>query len=402
MRDDELQILGAEVRKRKRNKWLKTCLAVVGVVFMVIVIELSVRDTVTDWLIKVVGETPVGELGGTINPRLQQVADSLLTAQLEEIIGEQGQVIVMEVQTGEIKAIAGRERRFDGSYQPCVNFCYSQLPGSTVKTASLLAALETGKAKLTDKINTQSGIWDADGTLIKDHNWRRGGYGVITLDRVMEVSSNIGICKTIQKVFKGDEQHYFDLLEEMSFGQPDSIEGLEGLTPISFISPKDSSWVNKRLLWNAIGYEQEMAPIQTLTFYNAIANNGKMVKPTLRSGNTEVINEQIASPENIKLMQQVLYNVVAQGLGRKAGSLRISVAGKTGTAILSPVYTDEEIIEYHLSFCGYVPADRPKYSIIVSLNKLGLPASGGGMAGPVFHEIVEWMIDNNMIEGREQ
>lgn len=321
------------------------------------------------------------------------MADSLLTAELKEIIGEQGQIIVMEVQTGEIKAMVGRERRFDGSYQPCENFGYSQESGSIVKTASLLAALETGKAKLTDKIDTNNGVWEVDGLLIQDHNWRRGGYGEITLERAMEVSSNIGIGKTIRKVFKGEEQHYFNLLQKMSFGLPDSIEGIKGLGPVIFSLPQDSSWINIRLLWNAIGNEQKIAPIQSLTFYNAIANKGKMVKPTLRSGNTEIINEQIGSPENIMLMQQVLYNVVSQGLGKRAGSAFTSVAGMTGTAMLSPVYMDEEIIEYHISFCGYFPADRPQYSIIVSLNKLGLPASGG-MAGDVAGKLIGWMVEN--------
>lgn len=394
MRDDELQILGMEGRKQKRRKQLKVSLSVFVVVFMVILLGLSLKNVIIDRFTNDIENVGQGELGDTIDPNLQQMADSLLTAELEDICGEQGQIIVMEVQTGEIKAMVGRERRFNGSYQPCENFGYSQEPGSIVRAASLLAALETGKAKVTDKIDTNSGIWEVDGSLIHDHNWRRGGYGEITLERVVEVSSNIGIGKTIRKVFKGKGQHYFDLLRKMSFGLPDSIEGIKELRPMTFSSPQDSSWINSRLLQTAIGYEQKIAPIQSLTFYNAIANNGKMVKPTLRSGNTEIINEQIASPENIILMQQVLYNVVSRGLGKKAGSAFTSVAGVTGSAVLSPVYTDEEIIEYHLSFCGYFPADRPQYSIIVSLNKLGLPASGGGMAGDVAGKLIGWMVEN--------
>ena len=124
-----------------------------------------------------------------------------------------------------------------------------------------------------------------------------------------------------------------------------------------------------------------------------------MVKPTLMPGNTEVINEQIAKSENVTLMQQTLEHVVSQGLGKKAGSHIIQVAGKTGTSQVYEYYEgDNTVCEYHLAFCGYFPANKPKYSMIVSLNKLGLPASGGGMAGDAFHNIVEWMIDNEMIK----
>ena len=135
----------------------------------------------------------------------------------------------------------------------------------------------------------------------------------------------------------------------MSFGQPSSIEGIEGLRPSIYNSPKDSNWINKDIIWSAIGYNRKIAPIQMLTFYNAIANNGKMVKPTLVPGTAEVINEHMTS--------QV--NEYYEG--------------------------DNTVSEYHLAFCGYFPADKPKYSMIVSLNKLGLPASGGGMAGDAFH-----------------
>ena len=186
----------------------------------------------------------------------------------------------------------------------------------------------------------------------------------------------------------------------MSFGKPDSIEGIDGLQPASFDSPKDPEWVDKNVLWSAIGYNQKMTPIQMLTFYNAIANNGKMVKPTLKTGKVEVINPQIASKENISRMQTVLYHVVSQGLGKKAGTELVKVAGKTGTSISNEIEFGEDLYvnEYHVAFCGYFPANAPKYSIIVSMNKLGLPASGGGggMAGPVFHDIVEWMVRHKM------
>ena len=178
--------------------------------------------------------------------------------------------------------------------------------------------------------------------------------------------------------YKGHEQDFFDELNKMSFGQPDFINGIEGLKPTTYDSPKDSDWVNKFIIWSAIGYNRKIAPIQMLTFYNAIANDGKMV--------IEIINPQIASKDNIKKIQVILDHVVSQGLGRKAGSPIIRVAGKTGTS---------QVGEYDFGE-GYFPADKPKYSMIVSINKLGLPASGGGMAGVVFHDIMNWIITHDM------
>jgi cell division protein FtsI (penicillin-binding protein 3) len=336
--------------------------------------------------------------GSTISPALQYAADSLLNDKLTEIDGLQGQVIIMNVRTGEILAMAGRERNFEGKFQPCQNFAYRQELGALTMTVSLLVGLESGKAHLSDVVDTGNGVWQIDDDrIMKDHNWRRGGYGEVTLNRALEVSSNIGISKTIWSLFKGHEYDYFNKLDSMSFGQPSSIEGIEGLHPSVYSSPKDSDWVNKDILWSAIGYNRKIAPIQMLCFYNAIANNGKMVKPTLMPGNSEVINEQIAKSENVTLMQQTLEHVVSQGLGNKAGSDRIKVAGRTGTSQVNEYYEgDNTVSEYQIAFCGYFPADKPMYSIIVSINKLGLPASSVLMAGNTFHNIVEWMINHGV------
>lgn len=391
MNNDELQILGTE--KRKRNTW-KWIVAAVCVVLLAISFIIYNRCSSTDHSL------PMSQEGTTISPALQHAADSLLNDKLTEINGLQGQVIIMNVQTGEILAMAGRERNFEGKFQPCQNFAYQQELGSLMKTASLLAALETGKVKLSDVVDTGNGVWEIDEERIfKDHNWRRGGYGEMTLGQTLEVSSNIGIGKTIWNLYKGHEQDYFNKLDSMSFGQPSVIEGIEGLRPSIYNSPKDSDWVNKDVIWSSIGYNRKITPIQMLTFYNAIANNGKMLKPTLVSGTTEIINEQIAKSDNVALMQQALEHVVSQGLGRLAGSDRIKIAGKTGTSQVNEYYEgDNTVSEYQLAFCGYFPADKPQYSMIVSLNKLGLPASGGGMAGDAFHNIVEWMIDKGMMK----
>ena len=391
MNNDELQVLGTENRKRNTWKWI---VAAVCVVLSIVSYLIYNRCSSTD------RSLPMSQERSTISPALQYVADSLLNDKLTEINGLQGQVIIMNVQTGEILAMAGRERNFEGKFQPCQNFAYQQELGALTMTVSLLVGLESGKAHLSDVVDTGNGVWQIDDVrIMKDHNWRRGGYGEVTLDRALGVSSNIGISKTIWSLFKGHEQDYFNKLDSMSFGQPNSIEGIEGLRPSVYSSPKDSDWVNKDILWSAIGYNRKIAPIQMLTFYNAIANNGKMVKPTLVPGTAEVVNEQIAKKENIALMQQTLEHVVSQGLGHKAGSAKILVAGKTGTSQVNEYYEgDNTVSEYQLAFCGFFPADRPKYSMIVSLNKIGLPASGGGMAGDAFHNIVEWMIDNGMMK----
>ncbi len=385
MNNDELQVLGTENRNHNNRKWI---VVVVCAVLLAITYLIYNRCSSTDHSL------PLTQEGSTISPRLQHAVDSMLNDKLKEINGLQGQVIIMNVQTGEILAMAGRERNFEGKFQPCQNFTYQQDLGSLVKVGSLLVALETGKAKLSDVIDVGNGVWQIDDDrIMKDHNWHRGGYGELTLDRVLEVSSNIGISKVIWDLFKGHEQDFFSKLDSMSFGQPNSIEGIEGLRPNSYNSPKDSNWINKDIIWSAIGYNRKITPIQMLTFYNAIANNGKMVKPTLVPGTTEVINEQIAKKENVALMQQTLEHVVSQGLGRKAGSTNFKVAGKTGTSQVNEYYDgDNTVSEYQVAFCGFFPADAPKYSMIVSMNKLGLPASGGGMAGTLFHDISEYLM----------
>ncbi len=336
----------------------------------------------------------------TIIPELQSAVDSILNEQMIDIRNcLQGQVIVMEVETGEILAMSGLERNFEGMFQPCKNFAYQQELGSLTKTASLLALFERG-IDSTYVVHTGEGIWEVDDSwVLRDHNWRRGGYGDMNLARAMEISSNIGIGVPVWKFYKGHEQNFFDDLNKMSFGQPDFIDGIDGLKPTAYDSPKNSDWVNKYVIWSAIGYNRKIAPIQMLTFYNAIANDGKMVKPTLKTGEVEIINPQIASKDNIKKMQVILEHVVSQGLGMRAGSPMVLVAGKTGTSQVGEYDFGEEpfVTEYQLAFCGYFPADKPKYSMIVSINKLGLPASGGGMAGVVFHDIMNWIITHDLL-----
>jgi len=396
MRDDELQVLGEPRKLNKQEKWK---IAIIAAVLLSLVVALGMwtHSAVAPEQHEII-QTGKKKGEPTIVPELQTAVDTILLAEMEMLDMLQGQAIVMEVKTGEILAMVGLERNFEGKYQPCKNFAYQQELGSLMKTASLLALFERG-IDSSYVVHTGTGVWPVeDGYEMKDHNWRRGGYGDVNLARALEVSSNIGISVAVNKAFGNNNQAFFDLLDKMSFGQPDNIEGIDGLNPTSYSSPRDKDWANWKLWWNAIGYERKITPIQMLTFYNAIANNGKMVKPTLKTGEIEIINPQIASKDNIKKMQVILEHVVSQGLGRKAGTPILKVAGKTGTSQVGEYDFGEDtyVNEYQLAFCGYFPADAPKYSIIVSMNKLGLPASGGGMAGVVFHDIMNWIITHDM------
>ena len=314
----------------------------------------------------------------TIDTTLQTRVDSILQNKMSEIGAISGQAIVMEVQTGEIKAMVGN--------------AISQESG-LIRTASLLAALETGKVKLSDTIDVGEGVYMVHNRELLDHNWHRGGYGKLTTLQGLMVNSHIANYKNIERAFE-DKQGYFDMLDKMSYGKPESIVGLDDLKAAYFVTPKDSGWSNTALAWFCIGYNQQISPIQMLTFYNAIANDGKMVKPTLYKGKTEVINPQIASKANIDSLQMALVKAVTEGLGKPAQSEKVQVAGVSGGGQLS---TDEDNSEgrvntiYSVEYCGYFPAENPKYSIIVSMNKVGLPASGNLMAGSVFKEIVDYI-----------
>lgn len=324
------------------------------------------------------------ELMSTIDSTLQVKATSILENKLSELNALSGQAIVMEVQTGHIKAMVGLERKDSADYQSCENFSQAY-ESALMQPISILAALETGKVKLADTVDVGDGIYICKGDTIKDHNWHRGGYSEISIKQGLASSSNIAVYKTMEKAFGDDAQAYFSLLNNMSYGKPDSIAGIANLKPAYFVTPKNSGWSDTAFAWFCIGYNQTITPIQMLTFYNAIANSGKMVQPQLYKDSTTVINPQIASQANIDSLKQALEYVVTDGLGQPAKSDKIQIAGETGTVQL-------EDGSYIVEFCGYFPANAPQYSIIVSIHKDGLPASGGLMAGDVFKQITEYIL----------
>ena len=352
----------------------------------------------------------------TIDVSMQDLAERALVDELKLINGEMGVAILMEVKTGDVKAIVNMQRADDGEYYEMVNNAISHRcePGSVFKTASFLVALDDGVIDTTMTINTGCGVMEMHGRAMKDHNWRRGGYGTISVPRALEVSSNIGVSWIIDKYYGSNPTKYVQGLYRVGIHEDLKLP-LVGYHPPYIRMPdtktKDRAkyWSKTTLPWMSIGYETQIAPINTVAFYNAIANDGKMMQPrfvkqlvkdgqVIKEFEPVVLKEQIAKPSAIKTMQTILEHVVSQGLGRKAGSKSFKVAGKTGTAQIADQHGSYHsgITRYWLSFAGFFPADNPRYTCIVCIKKSGLPASGGGMSGVVFHHIAEGVMAQNL------
>ena len=362
----------------------------------------------------------------TIDVNMQDLAERSLLEMLKkpEVHGEMGVAILMEVETGDVKAIVNMMRTENDQYIEAVNsaISYRCEPGSVFKTASILVALDDGVLGKNPQdtsyiIHTGGGVMPMYGREMKDHNWRRGGYGDINVARTLEVSSNIGVSHVIDKFYHNEAERYVKGLYRVGIGEDLKLQNiLPGYRPPLIRMPKrkkngryDDNWYATTLPWMSIGYETQIAPINTVTFYNAIANNGKMMRPrfvkkivkngvTVKEFEPEVIKERIARPEALKTLQTILEHVVSQGLGRKAGSPLFKVAGKTGTAQVSQGKSGYKsgVVQYWLSFAGYFPADNPRYTCIVCIKKSGLPASGGGMSGVVFHHIAEGVMARHL------
>lgn len=352
----------------------------------------------------------------TIDVGMQDLAERAMIEELKEINGEMGVAILMEVKTGDIKAIVNMSRGSDGEYHEAVNnaISYRCEPGSVFKTASFLVALDDGVVDTSFVIHTGSGVMNMHGRDMKDHNWRRGGYQDINVARALEVSSNIGVSYVIDKFYGSNPKKYVEGLYRVGIHEDLKIPLVGYHTPMIRIPDTKTTdrakyWSKTTLPWMSIGYETQIAPINTVAFYNAIANNGKMMQPrfvkqivkngeVIKEFEPVVLKERIAKPQAIKTMQTILEHVVSQGLGRRAGSKSFKVAGKTGTAQIADQYGGYHsgITRYWLSFAGYFPADDPRYTCIVCLKKSGLPASGGGMSGLVFHHISEGVMAQNL------
>ncbi len=376
---------------------------------------------------KVMNITEVSPIDGvdivtTIDVNMQDLAERALIEEMKlpEVNAEMGVAILMEVQTGDVKAIVNMLRMPNGQYAEAINsaISYRCEPGSVFKVASMLVALDDGviPGDTSYVIHTGSGVMEMHGRFMKDHNWRRGGYQDINVARTLEVSSNIGTSYVIDKFYGGHPEKYVQGLYRVGIHEDLKLP-LVGYRPPIIRMPDTKTtdrakyWSKTTLPWMSIGYETQIAPINTVTFYNAIANNGKMMQPrfvtklvkdgeTIREFPPVVLKEQIAKPATITMMQTILEHVVSQGLGRKAAPLSkaFKVAGKTGTAQIADEHGGYHsgTTRYWLSFAGFFPADNPRYTCIVCLRKTGLPASGGGMSGVVFRHIAEGVMAQNV------
>ena len=354
----------------------------------------------------------------TIDVGIQDLAERALVQELKEpdVHGDVGVAIVMEVATGDIKAIVNMEKCGDGEYRERKNHAVSDLmePGSVFKTASIMVALDDGVVDTTARVETAGGVWPMYGREMRDHNWRRGGYGMLTLPQTLMVSSNIGVSRIIDDHYRNCPEKYVEGIHRL--GLADDLKlPIAGSSPAKIRMPKKDkrgkqyvNWSKTTLPWMSIGYETQVPPISTVTFYNAIANNGKMMRPRLVKAvmkDGEVIKEfppvvmrsSICKSKTLGEIQTILEHVVSQGLGKRAGSPSFKVAGKTGTAqVAKGGGYKMGTVHYLLSFAGYFPADAPRYSCIVCIQKSGLPASGGGMSGKVFHNIAEGIMAQSL------
>lgn len=338
----------------------------------------------------------------TLNVDIQDITEKALRTKLEEIEAELGIAVVMDVKTGDVKAISNLSRNANGQYSEWQNNAVSSLmePGSTFKTASLMVALEDGKITPETLINTGNGIMPMHGEQMKDHNWRRGGYQVITAQEALMYSSNIGVAHMIDSSYMHNPQQFVDGLKRIGITEQLDLQ-ITGSPKPNIRGPKDGKYfAGTTLPWMSIGYETQIPPINVLTFYNAIANNGKMVKPrfvtrvfsndeVVETFPVEVIREEICSQKTLEQIRTMLRLVVEKGTGKPAGCKQFAVAGKTGTAQIN-YGVSEQRMGHLVSFCGYFPADNPKYSCIVSVKNphKGYP-SGGLISGAVFSRIAE-------------
>ena len=352
------------------------------------------------------------DLMTTIDVDIQDMAEKALVSKLKEpsVNGLLGMAIVMEVSTGEVKAIVNMHRGKDGNYYEMKNSAISDLmePGSTFKTASMMLALEEGKATLNTKVDCNRGIYPMHGRQMKDHNWHRGGYGLLTFSQILEYSSNIGVSRIIDEAYRDNPQAYVDGLRKMGIGIPLDLPFVgKGEPIIPQPNSKRRYWSKSDLPWMSIGYVTQQPVISTLTFYNGIANGGKLIKPKfikaelangqiIREFPTEVLIDEMCKPSTLKDIQFCLNNVVKIGLGKQAGNggKLFEVSGKTGTAQVASGKRGYHsgTRRYMVSFCGYFPSETPKYSCIVCIVKDGLPASGGGQCGPVFSQISQFIM----------
>ena len=337
----------------------------------------------------------------TIDINLQDVAETALLRALEQHDANYGCVVVMEVATGYIKAISNLSKNKKDKYWELYNYAVGEQgltePGSTFKLASLIALLEDSDVQLTDSIDTGKGSYLFYDKRMRDH--KKGGYGMLSVAETFSKSSNIGVSRLINDHFGLKPDRFIDYLDQMGLTEPLRFQ-MKGTGAPYIKNPNDQSWSGVTLPWMSIGYELKLTPLHTLTLYNAIANQGTMVKPMIvkrisKAGVTreeyhpEVIRQAVCSPSTLTKVKQLLEMVIQEGTASNIKDTDYRIAGKTGTAQrVKPGGGYEKA--YYTSFAGYFPADAPKYSCIVVIdNPKGYNQYGSDVAAPVFKEIAD-------------
>jgi len=339
----------------------------------------------------------------TIDVNIQDIAHHSLLGQLEKYEAEHGCVVVMDVKTGEVKAIANLAKTSKGTYYEKRNYAVyeSHEPGSTFKVMAMMAALEDKVIDTSTVIDTQNGSKRFYGRTISDSH--RGGYGKISAARTMEVSSNIGLATIVDDNYAKQPLKFINHLKRWKLNDSLNIPIMgEGIPDIP--EPGASNWSRNALPSMAYGYNLTITPLQTLAFYNAIANNGEMIKPrfiksvksfdkNIEVFNKEVLVNKICSDKTLAEIRDILKNIIVRGTGERMYSETFSMAGKTGTARTDYANFEKwkKDRKYISSFAGYFPADNPKYSCIVVIHKPKFEVGyyGADVSGPVFKRIAQ-------------
>lgn len=338
----------------------------------------------------------------TIDVFIQDIAHHALLKQLQDYEADHGCVVVMETETGYVKAISNLGRAEDGSYYETTNYAIAEShePGSTFKLVDLIAILEDKVADTSTVYDSHNGVVKYYGRSVRDSH--HGGYGKVSLARGFELSSNTVMVQAVYDNYKSNPSKFVNHIKSFGLDKPLGLHFKGEGRPI-VPHPGDKSWSGISLPWMAFGYSVSVTPMQTLALYNSIANNGVMVRPqfvseikewnkTVKKFDTEVINPKVCSPETLKKVKAVLENVVKKGTASKLYSKDFSMAGKTGTAMVNYGKAGREGMYYASSFAGYFPADHPKYSCIVVVHKPNTAKNnyyGADVAGPVFKRIAQ-------------
>ena len=339
----------------------------------------------------------------TLDVNVQDIAENALLKMMIDNDAIHGTCIVMEVKTGKIKGIANLGRQKDGSYLEDLNYAIrGSEPGSTFKLATMIALLEDRVVKLEDRVNLEGGTWKVSNRTVYDSE--KHGLNDVTIKESFEHSSNVGMAKLVWNTYGNNPNKFINHLKKLKLDQRSGVDLVGETNPI-IKNPKSRTWSKTTLPWMAFGYEVLVSPLQTLMLYNAVANNGVMMKPylvnevmqaglTLHKMEPEIVEEEICSERTLKMLKECLEGVVVEGTAKELKTPHYKIAGKTGTALVANGRHGYADRIYQSSFAGYFPADQPEYSCIVVIRNKPFAKKfyGALVAGPVFREVADKLV----------